>query len=565
MVFPGENSYPLKVMIVLIFLLLGSPVSVQVEAGEKEYDISSYKIQVTVDNAGDFLITEYIEYDFKAGEFTTAFREVSNHNFKGIKFKDLQGIDTEITEFQAQDGRNLEVSWEYPPREGKALFRLEYRGQEALKSREGQNIISWETVGQDWEVPIREAQVEIILPRPAEDLNYIRGGDPDIQAGNRLVFSREKITAGAGWHLEFNFREQVEMPELILISDYNNWMIPGLILAAFIVILRFLGLRGIMKIKEGQAQRQKAREFLQGSLDFPEKLFLYNPGGGKGSRALAALIFYLGSKNALQLTIKTSSRFLGKEKANLLISQKEYNPMEEKGIGDLKPLLDRIGSEKLKIDRIITRTGIWSKINRNLKQRQRIKNWVSPERKAVQRQSVIIGFAILVPAVAFFLDFFISDRVFTLVPGLFLGIIGSGELIRAGFIVPYNDLALTLQKMLREEVVERREKLEKLPQKEPAAALQVIFNQLPWLVLDEKMDSRRLKKIRNNIKGRLSPEEAEELEIPGWLAVEGLKGALHAIEVVEQTMIATIAAVSAASAASSSSSGGGSGGGGGAG
>ena len=565
MVFPGRNSYAVKVIIVLIFLFLGSPCSVQVEAGEKEYDIVSFKIEVTVDSEGDFLITEYIEFDFKRGKFTTAFREVSNHNFKGIEFKDLQGIDTDITEFQVEDGRNLEVSWEYPPREGTALFRLEYRGQEALKSREGQNIINWETVGQDWEVPIQEAQVEIILPQPAENLTYIRGGTPDIQEGNRLVFSREKISAGAGWHLEFNFREQVEMPELILISDYNNWMFPGLILATFIVILRFLGLRGIMKIKEGEAQREKARELLQGSLDFPEKLFLYNPGGGKGSRALAALIFFLGSKNAIQLTIKTSKRVLGKEKANLLICQKADNPLEGEGLEELKPLLDRIGREKVKIDRIISRTGIWSKINRNLKQRERIKSWISPERKALQGQSVIIGLAILVPAVAFLLDFFISDRVFTLIPGLCLGIIGSGELIRAGFIVSYNDLALSLQKMLREEMVERREKLEKLSQKEPAAALQVIFSQLPWLVLDEKMDSRRLKKIRNNIKGRLSPEEAEEMEIPGWLAVEGLKGALHAIEVVEQTMIATIAAVSAASAASSSSSGGGSGGGGGAG
>jgi hypothetical protein len=119
-----------------------------------------------------------------------------------------------------------------------------------------------------------------------------------------------------------------------------------------------------------------------------------------------------------------------------------------------------------------------------------------------------------------------------------------------------------MREKIDEEITQRRDKLEELVETDSLAALELILNNLGWLLVDSKMSGSKFKKYRKKIENNLSIEEAESLKVPDWLAVEGLEGALKAIEIVEYTMTAVYAAVASTSATAGAGGGAGGGGGG---
>ena len=556
----------------LIFVLSFGLNLDSVEA-QQSYRIENFVIEMEVNNEGDFIITEEIEYNFLEGEFSTAYREVPGQGFSRIDFISMGGVGTALSDYNVSDGTSLELDWEYPLTTEAATFRIKYAGRAGLISRNERNIVDWQAIGTDWDVPIENAEVKISLPEEPEDIEFTEGGEPTRRAYGDLYFQQENIGAGDSWRLTFNFDEQVVMSEMASIWDYSTWLIGLLIIALILVIYRVIDSYRLMKPKDKNMELTDEESASYNELSFPDKLILHDYSGAKGSRMLAAIIFFLGKLNLIKLRVEIKDKFFGGEKAEIKLSlaekaekAEEVEKMEEiEEVDDLKVfsgLFDEISDGDKKLEKVISKVSIWKEIVDNYKEKSIVKGWLSDDRKQVRKNSLLLGLFLMAISIGMFLDFVISDRVITFLPAVFAGILAIGEFIRYAVIEPLTDTAIKMREKIDNEIDERRDRLEGLVETDSLAALQLILSNLSWLLVDNKMTGSKFKKYRKEIEKNITDEQAESLEVPDWLAVDGLEGALKAIEVVEYTMTAVYAAV-ASTAATSGGAGGGAGGGGG--
>ena len=551
-------------ILILIFIFTLNISSVE---AEQSYGIDNYIVEMEVNNNGDFIITEEIKYNFLEGEFSTAYREVPGRGFSSLDFVSISGVDTSVSDYSVSEGAELEIDWEYPPSSNQATFRIKYIGKAGLISRDNRNIIDWQAVGTDWNVPIENAEVRITLPDGPMNTEFNNGGQPTRSSGRELFFQKQNIEAGEGWRLEFGFREQITMPEKVSISDYSSWLIGLIIIALLLVIYRITDASRMMKTasKNSELNQEELAQFKE--LSFPEKLILHDYSAAKGSRMLAALIFYLAKLNLIKLKVEVKDTFFGGEKAELKLSLADQKSESEE-IEDLEiysSLFDEISDDDKKIEKVISKASIWKKIVDKFKNKTKVKDWESDYRKDIKRKSLFLAIFLTAVGIGTFLDFVISERIVTFLPAVFTGILAVGEFIRYAVIVPLTDIAIKMREKIDNQLEQRRERLEKLVETDSLAALDLILNNLSWLLVDSKMSGSKFKKFRDKIEKNISKEEAESLELPQWLAVDGLEGALQAIEVVEYTMTAVYAAVASTSATAGGAGGGAGGGGGGAG
>lgn len=227
-----------SILFLILIMIFGLNLN-QVRA-EQSYRIEDYIVEMEVNNNGDFLITEEIEYNFLEGEFSTAYREVPGQGFSGLDFVSIAGVGTPVSNYNVSDGSELEIDWEYPATTEEATFRIKYTGKAGLISSEDRNIVDWQAVGTDWDVPIENAEVRVSLAEAPADIEFNNGAEPVRSSGRDLYFQRQNIEAGAGWRLNFNFREQIAMPEKASISDYSSWLIGLIIIALVLVIYRII-------------------------------------------------------------------------------------------------------------------------------------------------------------------------------------------------------------------------------------------------------------------------------------------------------------------------------------
>jgi hypothetical protein len=550
-------------VIILSFLLIFS-LNISSVKAEQSYKIDNYLIELDINNEGDFIITEEIKYNFLKGEFSTAYREIPEHGFSSLDFISITGVGTAVLDYNVSEGSELEIDWEYPPSSNQATFRIKYIAKAGLISRDQRNIIDWQAVGTDWEVPIKNAEARITLPNGPQATEFNNGGQPLRSSGRELFFQKQNLEAGDGWRLSFSFSEQVEMPEKISISDYSSWLIGIIIIALLLVIYRIIEAVRIMK-RTTQNSELNTEELAQfNELSFPEKLILYDYSAAKGPRMLAGLVFYLAKINLVKLKVEVKEKFFGGEKAILKVASVD-NLTETDKIEDLErysSLFDELKGENKKLQKVISKSSIWKKIVSNFKDGELLKNWESDFRKDLRKKSLFSALLLILFSIGFFLDFVISERIITFLPSVFAGILAVGEFIRYAVIVPLTDTALKMREKIDEELTQRRDKLEELVETDSLAALELILNNLGWLLVDSKMSGSKFKKYRKKIENNLSIEEAESLKVPDWLAVEGLEGALEAIEIVEYTMTAVYAAVASTSATAGAGGGAGGGGGG---
>jgi hypothetical protein len=550
-------------LLILTFLLIFS-LNISSVKAEQSYKIDNYLIEMDINNEGDFIITEEIEYNFLKGEFSTAYREIPGRGFSSLDFISITGVGTPVLDYNVSDGAELEIDWEYPPNSNQATFRIEYLGKAALISRDGRNIVDWQAVGTDWNVAIANTELKLNLPERPTDIQFKNDTQPVRSSGRNLYFQKKNIEAGEGWRLTFDFREQIAMPEKTSLADYFSWLIVLMIIALLILIYRIFNSYRIMNTAAKNSEL-KAEELTQfNDLNFTEKLLLYDYSAAKGPRMLAGLVFYLAKINLVKLKVEVKDKFFGGEKAILKVSAAD-NLTEKDKVEDLarySPLFDELKGENKKLQKVISKSSIWKKIISNFKNGELLKNWESDYRKDLRKKSLFTALLLILFSIGFFLDFVISERIITFLPSVFTGILAVGEFIRYAVIVPLTDPALKMREKIDKELAQRRDRLEELVETDSLAALELILNNLGWFLVDSKMSGSKFKKYRKKIENNLSKKEAEKVELPDWLAVDGLEGALEAIEIVEYTMTAVYAAVASTSATAAGSAGAGGGGGG---
>ncbi len=554
-----KEEYWRKTVLIPILVIAFSILFLSSARADKLYEISDYIIKLDINQAGDFKISEEISYHFQQGEFTSAYREVPGRGFSGVEFISLTGVDLPVIDYQVEDGSSLELQWEYPPEENRATFRLKYLGQEGLISREGRNYVDWQAVGQEWEVPIRNVEVQVSLPEEPVDLQFSRGGEPQAVTMKELSFVRRDLEAGEGWRIGLDFEEQVSMPEQVLFSDYLGSMIAVVVVALLLIVYRIIRGSQLMRY-DPQVKLSLAASNSYQELSFPQLVFLDGQAGDKSARGLAALIFYLGGSGLIKLKLKMKDRLLGGKKAEIIIGPSETgDSATEPAV--FTSLFDYLSKKSQPLSKVITRSSIWKDIINSMQQEPESARWFSERRRELKNKSLGLAISSLLLAIIFFLIFLMRDVFPALLPAVFLGLFSLGEFIRYAYIYPLKDEALIIREKITEDIEERREALEQLAEENGVEALKFILRDLPWLLLDNKMTVSKFKGLRKKIESNIDDQEAEEIELPQWLAVDGVQETLEAIKAVEYTFGAVSAAI--ASTATSSAAGGGAGGGGG--
>ena len=559
----------LCLIMLTVFICLGRGSSLEVSAEEQEYVVSYYTVTAEIDDHGDFLITEDIYYDFQQGVFTEGYRQEPGSSFSGMDFKSLEGLGITVTDFEVSDGSSLEVSWEYPRQRREAGFRLQYLARQGLQSKEGKNLIDWQAVGRDWEVPIKEADITLIFPETVRDVDLDQvAGDYEI-TGNRILINKTNIAPGEGLNLKFSLAEQVSVPEPVTVSDYYLWLLVAAVLGLMLAIYRAVDAYRMMNPPALNSEtniRQIRKKLAEYDFDFLEKVFFHLPEGGKPHRGMAALSFELLRHNLLTMQLKTKEKLFG-EKTELVISLNRDNEdlaaeyaNKYEGINDYFELFS--DKEELRFEEIIKETFIWERILQMLPEKESLANFISRERKHLKNWSSAGCWLSFLAALGCFLHFALSDWVVTVIPAALFFIIALGEVIRLIQIVPLNNEGFIIKKIIAEKIEKRRENLENFSENDPAAALELIFNELPWLLLDETISTSKLSTIRKQIKENITEKELQEMDFPGWAAAEGMEGALQALETLDESLATVTAVVAATSTTTTGGGGAGCGGGG---
>ncbi|TNF44407.1 MAG: DUF2207 domain-containing protein [Epsilonproteobacteria bacterium] len=163
-----------KLLILTLLLLgLGSPAYAE--------KISSYKIDVTVEQSGELFIVESIAYDFELQNRHGIFRDIPYMiKRNGVK-KDLGlyafsvQLDSGIVEWQesthsstqAGDILRLKIGSANTYITGKHLYKISYRVKKGVlpaAQNEENDAIRWNIIGTGWAVPISNIEANFFLP-----------------------------------------------------------------------------------------------------------------------------------------------------------------------------------------------------------------------------------------------------------------------------------------------------------------------------------------------------------------------------------------------------------------
>src|SRR3990172_415499 len=154
----------------LVLLLLFSPPAF---AQPRSYSIESLKVFMQVHPDASLMVDETITFLFK-GPHQEIFRLIP-HRYE------RQGVEhaLRITSARVVDenGQPLKTEVSYPGRyvkitasvpdaqDTKRTITIRYRVHRALQSADSQDELYWNVTGNEWEAPIRSAEVTISLPR----------------------------------------------------------------------------------------------------------------------------------------------------------------------------------------------------------------------------------------------------------------------------------------------------------------------------------------------------------------------------------------------------------------
>ncbi|HLV09971.1 MAG TPA: DUF2207 domain-containing protein, partial [Halanaerobiales bacterium] len=271
----------------------------------KDYEISNYDIEMQLSTEGDYLITERISYNFLEGEFSTAYRKVSGRGFSGLEFISLESRDMEIIDYEVKEGKNLEISWEYPFSSGERTFIIRYKALGGLLSRDNQNVIDWNPVGDDWSVPVKDIDIRVFLPWDIDEMEVQPADDLVYRNGRELHFHYEQLPPSTHYHLVISFPKKVETGR----GEGFNFLLFFLLLIPGIILMVFDLTIGRRRVKALMPEEEIALSFTETSLVYF--------GGMQNRKGVSAAVFNLARRAKIKLVSRVSKAVFGSKKVEV--------------------------------------------------------------------------------------------------------------------------------------------------------------------------------------------------------------------------------------------------------
>ena len=213
---PPWPVLPALALLALVFLGGPSVVPAAAQEGARSYGIEGYRVELEMGPDGGYWVEESIDFVYEGGTYSQGFRTITTRGLDAITDVGISSPHAEVSEVEVRErGSRVEVTWDFEPRGEPTTFVIAYRVLGALQEVEGENRVAWDAVGEDWEVPIRNVEVRVLWPdlgleageirfEPSDEGSLIRrdeaeGEDPDVAP----------IPGATGWEVRF-VRDELE-------------------------------------------------------------------------------------------------------------------------------------------------------------------------------------------------------------------------------------------------------------------------------------------------------------------------------------------------------------------
>jgi hypothetical protein len=146
------------------------------------YDLSGYETIITVNPDASLDISEQITFRFLSGDFGFAYRTIPYRGFDEIKNIQIYASGEPYIEVSDDDDLRagafhvakgfdeIEITWYYErvyvgSQPVERTFILTYTVTNAMGYEDNYDILDWQAIGSDWDVPIYNVHIQVILPQ----------------------------------------------------------------------------------------------------------------------------------------------------------------------------------------------------------------------------------------------------------------------------------------------------------------------------------------------------------------------------------------------------------------
>ena len=262
---PRRRPHFVHVLSSLIFLCLIESVSL-LPADARSFVLSRFDVELQVLSGGELLVTETVSPRFEGAWngierlIPVEYRTPQGFNYTlfldRISVTDEQGTPLKFESSRERHYRNFRI-WIPGAADATRTFVLKYLVRNGLKFFEDHDELYWNVTGDEWDVPIEQASVRILLPPQATGVRAqaltgaygareqaatvtILGSGIEMRMTRPLGF-REGLTAVVGWDKGLVAAPTVvEQTRMTLVS---NWPL-GIPVLAFLVMYRLWSTRG---------------------------------------------------------------------------------------------------------------------------------------------------------------------------------------------------------------------------------------------------------------------------------------------------------------------------------
>jgi len=546
-----KNKKFCYIFIIFIFFII--PLLITQNVQGKEYEISNYDINIELTKKGDYIITEKIYYDFLEGEFSNAYREITNSSLKNLEFISLNGVFTNIkNERVEKSGNGLKINWSYPETDQNAEFILKYRSNQALASKENKNIIDLMVIEEGWDVPLKNIDISINFPQSVSGISVEPENDLETKDNSMIKLHKERLDPNENYNIAIEFDKIIDTNYTEEKSSYFYPLIFGAILGILLIMFTV--------VREYQNRPDpKTSEINPSELSCIELGNIVYPKSSEKRKGIVSEIFTLAQKGKIKLISKLDSGLFGSKKAEIkveILSEKGLSKLEEELINSLKKennLKDFLQKPKAS-------KNIMEIARENLKELELFNNRGGRTRVT----DIYIGILSSILGVAGLILAPFSGYPSISGISLFLILLGISRFIKSALVPMLSATGLGLQKEVEKVLNKKKDKFENVLNEDANKAIEMFFSELNYLILHKKFKQGKFKKYKKKLK------KADEFEKPEWIELDMSEldetiDALEAVEIIDYVMISTIFIVnSTAGATGAAGAGGGSAGGGGA-
>jgi len=466
----------------------------------------------------------------------------------------IKGINTNITDSEVKQGNNLQLKWYFPESSGRTSFLINYRANGGLITQNNKNIIDWQAVGEEWQVPIHNLRVEIKLPQSVNKIEASPTKDISSITADNIIFKNKKLISGQPYRINLSFPLIIKTNRTSINKRDNfNEHVPALLVG----LLAGLLITGISLLKRKKINPIKS-DFNLNDFSLIKQAIIY-ANGAKNKTGVAAQIFKLAKKGNIKLVSEVKKSFLSSKNAEIrveVLKEDDLEYAEKIIVGNLKKhkYLKKFANDYTIFKLVNT------DVQNSLKEAKIISKKALNKRKSIYFTS---AFLIILAVV---LLIFATIKDFNLIIGLsplFL-IIGIGQLIKTELTPLLSEKGVYIKEDIEKNIDQKKNNLEQLiKDKRANEALQYFFTEIEYIMIHKKFNSTTLNKYKKVFKN------ADKIEIPDWIEFDLSNlnetiDALDIIEIIDYMMISIIMISANAGASTTGGASGGAGGGGGA-